>query len=404
MTSVRISNVVDSERTGSWRDVQHLALILVVLLPLFALNGRWGVEANVDAIAAAAPAWHLVEEGSFDLTAYAGENPWFVLDEQGRYVSDRSPGLIVSAIPGYALWRQTSFSNAPATMTALLATIAAVLGVWWLGRPVVGRSAAVIGALVLALGTTTWAISSGQLWPHGIGQLAAVLTLMSMAGGRETVAGLVGWLAVVVRPITAVYLAFTGLGESWRRKERWPAIALISAAALGGLTVLLYNRWLFGEWTLHGGHSPGLTGGFSPPQGLLPYLENLASMLFSTQNGLFLLSPIVMVATLGAVHHRESIPGWARTAAVAAVAYLLVHAAFNRASGGAPVFYRYPLEALALASVALIVGAKSVYLESRLGRLIVIGAATGSVLLQFANVFYLSCLHASPGTPACALF
>lgn len=404
MTMARTPRVSDAERRSLSPDVKHLALMLIILFPLFALNGRWGVEANLDAIAAAAPAWHLVEEGSLDLTAYAAQNPWFVPDQYGRYVSDRPPGLIAAAIPGYALWQQSSFSNAPATMVALIATLGAVVLIWWLSRRVVGRSWALIGTLVFALGTTTWAISSAQLWPHGIGQLAAAVTLFGLAGGRQLTAGLAGWVAVVVRPITAVYVVVTGVAESWRRGDRRVVLVLGSAAMLAGLTVLIYYRWLFAEWTLSGGHNSGLTGGFSLPQGPLPYLENLASMFFSMRNGLFVLSPVVLVASYGAIRHRKSVPGWAGTAALAGVAYLLVHAAFNRASGGAPLFYRYPLEALALASVALLVGAKSIYQESTFGRLITVGAATISVLLQFANVFYLSCLLASPGVPACALF
>lgn len=385
------------------RHLRDLFALVLILVPLFAVNARWGESANIDVTAAAAPSWRLVEAGTLDMTQYESQNPWFVVDRKGRLVSDRPPGLIAASLPMYFLWRVDPFTHAPATLTSLLATLAAVLIVWWLALPLVGRGAALVGALTLAIGTTTWSISSAQMWPHGIGQLMAMLTVAGLAAHRYLAAGLASATAITIRPITAVYSALIGLGMAWRSRELRIAVKYGATAVSGVIAVVVYNRLIFGQWTLRGGHEAGLLGGFGGDYGPRAYLANLSATFVGLRHGLFTLSPIVLTATVGAVMNRSRIHGWAKTAALSGLGYLLVHAAFNRASGGAELFYRYPLEALALASVALIVGAAEWYRESTMGRWLIMSTAIFSVSMQFVNVFYVSCLRANPETLACFL-
>jgi hypothetical protein len=379
-------------------------LIAVVLTALFGLNARWGPEANVDAIAAGAPAWRLVEAGTLDLSEFEGRNPWLVEDVHGRLVSNRAPGLVAFAIPGYFVWRVQVFTNGPASLIALLATVGAILIVWKLARDAYGNGVAIVGALVLALGTTTWAVASAQLWPHGVGQLLAMLTVLAVAAGSYTKAGFASAVAITVRPMTAIYAGIVGLWEGWRRRDAWVTFRYGAICLAGAALVLLYNRWLFGTWSLVGGTTAtGLTGSFGSQEALPGYWLNLWDMFFGLNNGLFVWSPIVLISAYGAFRFINQIPGWATGTALAAIAYLLVHVAFNRSSGGMELFYRYPLEALALSSIALIGGAKAVYGSGRLGRWAVWFTAGFSVAVQFLNVFYLSCLIATPNVPACVL-
>jgi uncharacterized membrane protein YhaH (DUF805 family) len=127
-------------------------------------------------------------------------------------------------------------------------------------------------------------------------------------------------------------------------------------------------------------------------------------MFLGTRNGVLVFTPVVLVGIVGLVRFRDHVPSWAKSAALAALGYLLVHAAFNRASGGMPLFYRYPLEPLALAAVALTVGAKRLYDSGKPGRVAILVSAILSVELQFMNVFYMSCLTVSPNTAACFAF
>lgn len=358
----------------------------------------------MDAIAAGAPAWRLVEAGTLDLSDLEGQNPWLVEDVHGRLVSERAPGLVAFAIPGYFVWRVQGFTNGPASLVALVATIGAILIVWKLARDAYGDRVAVVSALVLAVGTTTWAVASAQLWPHGVGQLLAMLTVSAVAAGSYTKAGFASAVAITVRPMAAVYAGVVGLWEGWRRRDAWVTVRYGAICLAGAALLLLYNRWLFGTWSLVGGtNATGITGSFGSQEALPGYWLNLWNMFFGFSNGLFVWSPIVLVSAYGALRFKNQIPGWAMGTGLAAIAYLLVHAAFNRSSGGMELFYRYPLEALALSSIALIGGAKAVYGSGRIGRWAVVFTAGFSVAVQFLNVFYLSCRMATPNVPACFL-
>ncbi len=377
-----------------------VALIIVLLVPMFILQGRWGVQGTTDAIAAGAPAWRLVESGTIDVTPFADQNPWFVEGRDGDYFSDRAPGLILIALPGYVIWQVEQFINGPATLMALITTLAAVLMLWWLVLPLVGRLAAFAAAVVFALGTTTWIVSAAQLWPHGPGQLAALLTVAALASERSLLAGAASAFAVALRPIAALWSAVTGLLEAWRRRDIWVAVKYGSVAASGLVLVFVYNKWLFDQVTLRGG-AEGLTAGFGGYSGY-GYVGNLWSMFLGWPNGVLLLSPIVLVAGIGAVRHREKVPGWAKSAAFGGLFYLVAHAALNRASGGMEIFYRYPLEPLALAAVALVIGAVALFREGEWKRFAVVAAVVVSVVLQVHQVFSLGC-RAGPDILSCTL-
>lgn len=388
----------------------HLALLLLILLPLFAYGGRWGTQGNMDAIAVDVAAWELAASGSLDLSDLEAitanqENlsRWFVETEDGRLVSNRAPGLIALATPSYMLLPGEDFSAAPGTAVALITTLAAVLITWHLLIPLVGLNAATLSALVLALGTTTWQVSSSELWPHGPGQLWASLAILALSSASFAGAGWAFAASITTRPITGMFAAVTGLRESYRLRSWKPAVQIAAITSLGVGALVAYNRFVFGSWSLRGGYSESFTSGAVERFDLWAYLQNVYEMFLGLPNGVLVTTPILLVAVVGAVKARKSIPGWAISSALAGLAYLLIHAALNRASGGAALFYRYPLEAIVMASPALAVGAASVWRSSTLGGRIVTFAAIISVALQFLNVFVLVCTTADPVVHTCLL-
>ena len=391
------------------RDLTHMLVIAVVIVPLFVINGHWTPFGNFDAIAADLPAWSLINRGSLDVSSDVGSGDtreavsrWFVPGDNGELVSNRPPGLIGIAIPAYLLLGNGEpFSNAPGTAVAVVTTTLAVLVIWKVLKPLVGRGLATGTSLVMALGTTTWWISSSELWPHGPGQLWAALAILGLTSGAYATSGAFFGLSILTRPITAIFPAFTGMAEGWRTRSWRPVIAVGGASSLGLIALLIFNRWMFGTWTVVGGYSDSFTVEAMDRFTIGSYLQNLADMLILPYNGLVICSPIVLVAAVGAMLGRKSIPGWARSTSLAAIAYLLVHAMLNRASGGMPAFYRYPLEPLILATPLLAIGAQTMWRSGRIGRWAIIVGALVSVGLQIVLVFYLSCFITSPVVPAC---
>jgi hypothetical protein len=391
-------------------DLAHIAVVALIIVPLFAFTGRWGVPGNPDAFAAALPAWQVATHGTLDLSSHPtivsnldSFDRWFVVGESGAIISNRPPGLIGLAIPAYLLFRSQSFSNNPAVLVALLATTLSLLVLWKILKGLVGRNLASAAVVVVALGTTTWSVSASELWPHGPGQLWASLTLLALSGGGYLVAGSWAGLAILTRPLTGVFAFVTGIAESIRSRKWRPALQIGLTSSLGLALLLIYNRVIFGHWNVTGGYGSQFAGDALGRFRLGSYLVNLGDMMIGPVHGVLVTSPILGAAAIGAALSWRSMPGWVRSSAVASVAYLLVHAMLNRASGGMAFFYRYPLEAITFAAPALVLGAKALIDRGDIGRKIVIVTVVISVLLQILQVFYLTCLHTDPVFRTCLL-
>lgn len=318
-------------------------------------------------------------------------NPWIIPDKDGRSVSNRSPGLIATAYPAYAVLRPDAFTNAPGTITALLMTLGALYLIYRLLLGQFGQAFALGSTLALGLGTTTWTISASQLWPHGPGQFWIAVALGASANARYLATGSALALAILIRPIAAVSSAAIGLGQSWRLRD-WRPAAEVGAMSLVGVGLLVgYNRWLFGTWRVAEARSSSVAAATLEGFDLGTYLANLFEMFIGLPNGFLVFSPFIAVASFGALTVWSSIPSWARTGGIAAVVYLLVHAAVNRASGGMMIFYRYPLEAITLAAGALAWGGHALWQRGGIYKRLLVYSAVYSIAIQFVNAFVISC-------------
>jgi hypothetical protein len=368
------------------RSVVHarprtVALLLVVLvLPIYLLTRVTPEQLNVDAEPAALPAWHLVQEGTIDLTGVDTDNPFVVDGEDGRRLSNRYPGLWLVAVPAYVLTGDARFSPEPATVTAVLLATAAIAVAYLLLRRLVPPPWALGAALVLAFGTPTWPISAEQLWPHAPAQLLLLGALLLLARQRPGGAGVLLGLSALVRPILGVVPAVFAVRALLGRRYR-EAAALALPAGVAGAGLLLYGRWAFGELSLSAGQGDVFRD-YTAHQSPVEYVANVASMLFAGTHGLLVWSPVVAFALLGLRRAWPEVPDWARTAAVAAVAYEAVHLRLSPADGGLPLDFRYPLEPITLALPALVLGARAALGHTELRRRLLVLTVAASVLLQ----------------------
>lgn len=404
-----------ADQTGRWSAPSALAgtlLLLLVLVPLYATTVVTGPEVNVDAEAAALPAWQLARHGTQDLgdvdlhdrpnlALALDRNPWISRSPDGRAFSNRPPGLWILAVPAYLLFGSDDYSAGPATATALLLTVAAVLVLHQVLRRCLPPWWALFGAAVLALGTSTWPMSAAQLWPHGPGQLLFALALLAASSDRQALSGLAMGAEVLVRPVTIVVPAAVAAGHAIKRRWR-QALWLGIPAVVGLLAVVTYNGLTFGRYSLSGGYQSlfreNLTG--QAPQ---DYLGNLVLFLVSPSNGLLVWTPAVFVALLGLRRAWLTAPEWTRQAAVGGVAYLVVHARLNRVSGGLPFDYRYQLEPLVLATPLLVLSARSFVASHRRGLQILVFAVAASVVLQGIVAFTLDCESGTGTQAVCSL-
>jgi hypothetical protein len=368
---------------SKWR---YLIGLLLLVVPLFVVRGHWEVGGNPDTVAVAIQAWQLANAGSLDLSGHpsiAENQPnldrWYVFDRRDRIVSNRPPGLIGLATPAYLVLPTDRFTSAPATLVALILTTLAVVVSWWSFTRVVNVRFATAAAGVLALGTTTWVVSASELWPHGPGQFWAAAAAAGVLSGSYVTTGIALGLSITTRPITAVFAAVAGLREGWTNRSVTPILKVGALSALGLAAVVIYNRWLFGSWGVTGGYSTGFTTGAAERFEFTSYLRNVLQMFIGATHGFLVVSPIIGVATYGGLWAWRRIPSWAKTLAYSSLAYLLVHAFSNRASGGMAAYYRYPLEAITLAGPFLVLGASNLWNRGKGWRSIIVISSVISI-------------------------
>lgn len=389
---------------------RHLLLILLIILPLYTVNARWGIRGNPDALAAALPAYELARGGGLDLSNQApvvdnleALGTWYLELPSGEIVSNRAPGLILLATPAYAVASVDNFSNAPATVVALTATVLAMVVTWLVLIELIGLSQATVAAITLAIGTTTWWVSSSELWPHGPGQLWAALAILSLSKSSILGAGVAFTISVTTRPLTALFAFITGISESIRARTVRPAVLVGALTSIGLTFLVLYNRFVFGSWSIRGGYGDAFTTGAVDRFSISAYLQNVWNMFLGLPNGIITTTPIIALALAGSYLAWGRIPGWAKSTALAGLVYLLVHAALNRASGGSLVFYRYPLEAIVMAAPLLAVSTSALWNRGGVWRWAISAGITTSIALQFAHVFLWSCAITDPVVRTCIL-
>lgn len=288
----------------------------------------------------------VLREGDFDLDefsflhdeaatrAYPSANgvPYFLQRENGRLLSRFSPVPALLAVPVYAIPVWLGLDPRADTVRLLekiaaAAIVSASVAVLYLALAALvsaGWAAAI--ALVYALGTPSFSMSSQALWEHGAGQLfvASTLLLLVKAKANERLADLAGLtlaLAVVTRianvsfalPI-AVYVA----RAHTRRLPRFVAWALPPLAAQ-----LLYQHVYFGSIFRH-----GREGFLAPWVWRTPLGEGLAGLLVSPGRGLFVFSPVLVLVIPGMVLAWRRGPSLLRYLTVAAGLFTLLYAKF----------------------------------------------------------------------------
>jgi hypothetical protein len=334
---------------------------LVVFVPLLlvyvATMDRADFEQGVDAVGAALPAWRWAQFGDLDLARFAGL-PW-IIEVGGRVVSNRPPGIAFVSVPAYWLLGRAEFSGSvpsmlPASLTAAILSAGAVATLHVVFRRITTAPRALGGALIFGLATSTWSISANELWAHGPAQFFLALALLAMAGNRLVAAGVAFGGALLVRPVTAIIAAVTGLTRGWQERSTHPVVA-VAGGALAGLALLLwYNAAVLDSASVA---PAGYGDSFlerAQHQSVAAYVGDIAGMLLHPKYSVFVFSPFLLFTLPGVRAAWRGAEPWVRAAALGGLVYILVHLRLNRYWGGAEFNYRYPLEMLVMVSPLLL--------------------------------------------------
>jgi hypothetical protein len=388
------------ERLGSSRFGR--IFVAVVILAIYAFGQPWEARGHVsDVHATTLPAWHFVETGSWDLSTYANLNPWFVETENGVF-SMRTPGILGAAAVGYFLTSPFTdgFYDWPGIVTAIVAA--------WLSVLLVAASAERLAkgswlptAILFGLGTATWAVSADQLWPHGPAQLAIAAGLYLMIRGRDMWAGVFLGLAVLMRPITIILGLGMAVTKAVTSRSWKPLMTIGLPTVVGGVAYLAFNRILFGSFSPMAAYDA--VGGLIGLDGIGGTIANQISALFGFRHGVLVWSSWLLVCAFGLRWMKGKVPSWVWWTPTIALAYVIVHSSLEIASGAMVYNYRYPLEALALAT-PMLAATVTQFETTHRRRFILAGAVAASVFLQVCAVLVARCWIPAGGEFACSLF
>ncbi len=381
MTHVRFQTAGTEGSTGD-HDQRALAP-RVVLLGFAALGvlllttATWSYPYNVDSYTNIVQARAFADDGSPIVEEYAhvvepkytGAVVWIVDSPDGP-TSQYPPGVALWGSLFYlidtstteidAVWtndgvEETVALDVPSLVPAALAAVTAVLGaliaLFAMLRREIGDRAAAVAVGITGLGTGLWSVAADQLWQHSVTALFISLGLWSMSQRRHGGAGLAFAAAALVRPHTLLIAAGAGLAESYRERSVLPALRVGSAASLGLVALVFYNRWVWGGWSISGGYGSVFSDrarGTSP----LTFLSRIVEMLVHLDHGVLVSSPVVALAVFAVFSKwRTPAPAWAVGAAIGGCVYLALQLQANRVSGGNQIFgYRYPLETIVAAA------------------------------------------------------
>ena len=352
------------------RSIFGVGLLLMVL---YGATTSLGMPASIDSQTLALTAHAIAKTGSPIVPQYesivavpdtAGRATWVVSSPRGP-VAQYPPGAPLVAVPLYLvadddLNAVRSLSPPfpegtgdlllpdmwPAAVTAVLVATGAIvlIGLALVDLGLDHRFAAGI-MVAVGLGTSVWSVAADALWQHGPAILMIAIVTWSLAGPHR-----LPWLFVatlllpLIRPPVIAISVLGVLGASFERRDWRIGAVGFSGTSLGLVALGLYNRCLFGDFSLSGGYGAGITErALSPNVGFL--MRNLWSAGFATDRGVFVWSPFLLVVALAVPLVMRRIPIWVGAMALGSVFYILFQFTVNRYGGGFDfAYYRYPLE------------------------------------------------------------
>jgi hypothetical protein len=290
---------------GAWRI--PLLLFLSITL-IYSAGGR------LDDLGDSFPARYLplsiLREFDLDLDEFAFlHSNWvdyYLQYRNGHFVSTFPIGAAFLATPIYVvpvMWGISPQSPWMPFLEKSSARIIAALSVVFLYlalRRFTRARHALLIALVYALGTSTFSVSSQALWQHGPAQLFLTLTIYLLVRGlheRQFVAaaGFTTMGMVLCRP-TTVFVALPILAYILHRHRR-EAIGFALFALPPLLFLLDYNRYYFGSFFETGyGQSLANPSSFWWDNALV---DGLLWILISPHRGLLVYSPIFLCSFVG---------------------------------------------------------------------------------------------------------
>ncbi|MGN6799760.1 MAG: hypothetical protein ACTHKS_16585 [Gaiellaceae bacterium] len=328
------------DRAKAW-SLAHLGVVFLLVACTFTYYGQLHRKQSGDVYGTVYTAVALVEKHTIWLDSYlpyiqerAGENPYMLTTSSSGHVVTATPtASSVLAVPVVALFALAGADAGDFGMwleagmlTAALAGAATVALLFVLLTRLTTRSRALLICATYAWGTIAWGVNGQALWQHGGVALALTVALLALVDRRLVVAG-AALTAMAAFRLTTPFIAICLLPLVGRRPRDWGRF-LLGALPLPVL-LAAYNIAAFGS-PLKQGYGSGHIKSSLHVGGRV--FDGLAGLLVSPGRGIFVYSPVLLFAIVGAVRGR-SVPLY-RACAIAIVVYTVVSANLDQWWGG----------------------------------------------------------------------
>jgi hypothetical protein len=347
------------------RWLLYASVPLFLVAGTFTYYGQLNRQPQSDTYGTLYTAVALVQKHTIWLDSYL---PYFVQHGAGDYpnlpymLTQRPDGHLMNASPtamtilvlpavGLMTAAGVKASNWGAWMeagrlTAALVTAASVAVLFMvLLRLTTWRRSALIAA-TYAWGTLEWGISGQALWQHSGASLALAIALFGLVDRRFVLAGFGTAAMIACRPSMVVVAALL-LPILGKRFSRWWRFLLGTAPFV--VPFLLFSTVVLGSplhlfRTTHANAAVHFQSGAA--------LRGIPGLLVSPGRGLFVYSPVLLFALLGAVlGWRKALYRWCF---IAAVAYIIVVANGDQWYGGESFGARKLTDIIPLLAVLLV--------------------------------------------------
>jgi hypothetical protein len=326
--TIRMSPLPENSPPSHRTAAILLGTVAFLSFSYFYEGGGWNQNSRFDLLRA------IVERHTLQIDAYH-ENTRDKAHFNGHYYSDKAPGLVFLAVPfalaarpalqmvgidpesprGLVVLSYLVSAGAVALPVALAAVCLFFLGLRFGG----GTGGAAFAALVMCLGTPTWAYA-GLFWAHALVGACLVFAFAAALKLRDSTSaqghfiwalavGLAaGWATVTEYPAApaSAMLASLALSQAWLRGRaaRWWVVAGMGMGAGICLVVLLsYLHAAFGAFRPSYSYYDPNSFSFMQQQGYMgltyPHPDRLLKILFGCSRGLLFASPVLVAAPLG---------------------------------------------------------------------------------------------------------
>jgi uncharacterized integral membrane protein len=303
---------------------------------------------STDVSATSLTSWQIAHTGQpwmedLDLSAET-PIPYFGPGADGHTVTLRTPGPILAGVPFYlgSSEDQSDVSYRRSGLGAALLSAGAVALMYLALRTRMSSLGALGLSAVFALATPMWSVSADAMWTHSVTAFAVAGGAWSMSRERWWLTGAWLGIGVLARPHTVVIAAVVGLGMAWSRRSPVIAVRVGITSAMGLAALLLWNRYVFGVWSVQSGYGKDIDGLVPGSGGGAGYLENLAGFLVSPDRGFLIWTPMAALLLPAVIRSWREVPAWSRWLATGGVLYTLIQLQLNVFTGG-DAFYAYRL-------------------------------------------------------------